>query len=304
MRINKRKIEKFEKFMNDNFNLTKRCKSLKEIDGLKLENKYDYFVTGSDQTWNDYAVEHVYNRGKSIYPYFLSFVKEKTKIAFSMSIGNTTFELLNKKRELINKYKYISTREESGKDILSKITDKNIDVVVDPTIILTQKEWCSMIDDKRIEDENYILLYTLCTNSTIDEWINEIKKFNKNKNLKVVMLCPFVSKKIPDVINYVDSGPYEFLKLFRDASYTIVDSFHGLCFSVIFRKNFFVLGNKYHKKDIRKNNLLKKFNLLDRIVENEKEINVIPDVVDYKKSEKLISDEIIYAKNILKKYLS
>ena len=61
------------------------------------------------------------------------------------------------------------------------------------------------------------------------------------------------------------------LKSFLDAKMVITDSFHGMVFSIILNKPFWVIINS-SRGAARFNSLLKQFDLEDRIVKNPAEI--------------------------------
>lgn len=69
------------------------------------------------------------------------------------------------------------------------------------------------------------------------------------------------------------------LRGFYDAEFVITDSFHACAFSIIFKKQFVVLGNKKRGMS-RFESLLKMFGLEDRLVEKEININSLKDI-DY-----------------------
>jgi len=56
------------------------------------------------------------------------------------------------------------------------------------------------------------------------------------------------------------------LQAFMDAEMTVVDSFHGAVFSIIFNKPFWVIGNE-KRGMVRFTSLLKMFHLEDRLVD-------------------------------------
>ena len=64
----------------------------------------------------------------------------------------------------------------------------------------------------------------------------------------------------------------EFLAYFKNSDFVITDSFHNICIAILFKKPFIAIGNK--KRGItRFESLLKKFNLMDRLIYNIDEIN-------------------------------
>lgn len=296
------KKNKFDLFAKKNFCMTKHYSSKNELRKVFSENCFDIFMTGSDQTWNSNCLEHLYQKSDSTGVYYFDFVDNKAKrVAFCSSLGNMTYTQLEKKKNLINKYSYISTREEQGKKLISRVYKKNIDVCVDPTFLLKKEDWNMLIQRESLVAGDYIVLYSLQKNNKIKEWLDSVKIFAKKRKWKIVVICPFCDEFTDDFIDANNSGPREFLNIFNFAKFVLVDSFHGLCFSIIYRKDFLVLGNKYYKKDIRKKNLLSKLSLENRMIENESEINNINDLsVHYASSENIIENEINNAIECLK----
>ena len=76
----------------------------------------------------------------------------------------------------------------------------------------------------------------------------------------------------------VFTGVTAWLRAFVDAEMTIVDSFHGMVFSIIFNKPFWVIGNAQRGMS-RFTSLLKVFHLEDRLLDTEH-----LDEVDFSKS--------------------
>ncbi|MCS3161253.1 polysaccharide pyruvyl transferase family protein [Bacteroides faecis] len=63
-------------------------------------------------------------------------------------------------------------------------------------------------------------------------------------------------------------GVTTWLRAFMDADMVIVDSFHGMVFSIIFNKPFWVIGNA-NRGMSRFTSLLKVFHLEDRLLDME-----------------------------------
>jgi hypothetical protein len=131
-------------------------------------------------------------------------------------------------------------RELQGKKIVESISNKKAKVVLDPTFLLNKVDWSKYINEERCKiEEPYVLCYILGTRPEIRD---EINKFKKESNLKVVFL-PHIDNYIPidnkiGDVQLFDVDPFDFLRLFRDANYVITDSFHGSVFSIIFQKKF------------------------------------------------------------------
>ena len=71
------------------------------------------------------------------------------------------------------------------------------------------------------------------------------------------------------------------LRGFYDAEFVVTDSFHACVFSIIFKKQFVVVGNK-ERGMARFESLLKMFGLEDRLVADDVDINSLQPI-DYDK---------------------
>lgn len=118
-RISDNRNKQFEKFKK---NYLKVSKPVVYTELSKLNNEYDGFICGSDQIWS--PKDEVFNEY-----YYLGFVNdEKLKISYAPSIGlnQIPFNKKEKISELINRFNYISIREEQGANLLKELTNKNI----------------------------------------------------------------------------------------------------------------------------------------------------------------------------------
>lgn len=225
--------DRFKK--NDLFKSNYYCETV-NINNISLYSYYA-FVCGSDQIWNP---RHARKRA------FLSFApKNSLKIIYAASMG--VEELDNRQKHAYKKYvkniEYVSVREQSAKKILDSFLDRDdIEVVADPTLLLTANEWNQLIPAKSIQ-QPYIFVYLL-GNVTQDK-LDIISNYSKQKNLKIVRI-PFASSESLDDISFGeilinDASPDEFLSLIKNADCIITDSFHACVFSILFSKDFYVL---------------------------------------------------------------
>ncbi|MDD2490457.1 MAG: polysaccharide pyruvyl transferase family protein, partial [Bacilli bacterium] len=103
-----------------------------------------------------------------------------------------------------------------------------------------------------------------------------------------------------------DAGPCEFLGLVKNAEIICTDSFHGILFSIIFKKNFYTFKRfeetDMYNQNARVINIINKLNLKERIIENVKDIDITK-IIDYEKVyEKLKTEKkksIKFLKNAL-----
>ncbi|MHC5247728.1 polysaccharide pyruvyl transferase family protein [Enterococcus sp. LJL90] len=236
----------------------------------KLSDNFDFFVCGSDQIWNPIGWQP---------SFFLDFVSDdKRKISYAASIArdSLTNQELNFMYNYLKKFNSVSIREKKSKDIMEKFcSDITIDVMPDPTLLLTENEWKILIKDKKSDKKDYIFAYLLGKDIQQRE---RIVDFAKARNLELVFV-PYLNRDMIDwdkkhmqymAKNYEVSS---FLSYIKDANMVITDSFHGAVFSIIFDKNFFVL-NRFKKHDkismnSRLETLLDTFNLDERLIDGE-----------------------------------
>lgn len=271
---------KFESFLNKRYILS--GKELSTYDDLEsVSNKYDCYLSGSDQIWSSLIPELVGSSIDYSGVYFLNFVnKGKHKISYASSIGESKLEDLQNKKEYLKDYDSLSTREEKGSLIIENLVHKKVETVIDPTLLLTKDDW-RKISGERIVNERYILLYTLQGIRTGIKWAKQLKKISEMLNTKVVAVSPFFPIVYPGIKTLVNVGPEDFINLIDNADLVFTDSFHGTAFSINLGKQFFSLTKK-GSADNRKKNLLKIVGLEDRCIDDIESLHTLRDYsIDY-----------------------
>ena len=257
------------------------------IDSLKENSpKYYAYITGSDQVWN----KNITNGLDDIYT--LNFGDKKTKrISYAASIGMEVIDKDNTK-ELANKLKVIdniSVREETAKEQLSSLKNKKVEVVFDPTLMLDSKEWDKY--SKNNSEKDYILSYVV---EKSKEHTKILKKLAKDTGCKIITFDKYSIHK-----NAYTADPFEFIGIIKNAKYIVTTSFHATIFSIIYKKDFFVVPHK--KTGSRVRDLLAKLKLSSRIIdsfEDFKNINYNSET-NYEESEKILEEERKKSKKFL-----
>jgi len=234
----KKRIKLFEQFQGS----IPHSEKIYCIDTIKeVEDKYDLFVVGSDQTWNFLWTSD---------EYFLNFVKDNNKkVAYAASFGDSKYIYSNSSyiQKMLKDFKAISLREFAAVNSLEKVLGRDdIKYVVDPTLLLTRTEW-DKIATKRIIRKNYVFCYFLGGDSKGRELA---KQYAKKMNLKLVnmsYLYPHTVTK--DDIDYGDyriesASPLDFISLIKYSTVVFTNSFHACVFSTIFNKQFFVFNRE------------------------------------------------------------
>lgn len=220
-----------------------------------LSDRFDYFVTGSDQVWNPR-----YRLGSSFD--FLTFADKAKRVALSPSFGIS--EIPEKFRpsykEWISDFKALSVREESGAKIIKELTGRDAEVLVDPTLLLDKEEWLEIAKESPVKPKaQYLLTYFLGNIRKEDRaWIDKVAKQN---HLEVVNLAD------PKDRDCFITGPSEFIDYIASASIVCTDSFHGSIFSILMETPFVVFERTENSKiqiGSRMVTLLKTMRLEDR----------------------------------------
>lgn len=300
-------FEKFIKFIPHSehvYEYDSICESL---------DKYTEFICGGDQIWNDCQQIRWYRNEDSIV-FTLQFVPENVKkisYAPSMAFLELTDEYKNKFCKVINRLDAISLRERRALPVFQELTDKTIEVTVDPVLLLEEKDWMKIIRYPKIR-QKYILCYLLGDSL---EQRKAVKIFSSKTKCKTVTFPHILANDVRkcdlffgDIHDYT-SGPREFLGLIRNAEFVITDSFHACVFSMIFETSFVVFErNKIGEKgnmNSRIYDFLEEYHLENQLV-SEKELADMKDIpgIDFtyahKHWEKRREESLKYLENALK----
>lgn len=238
----------------------------KNLEDLKLTNKlYDIFICGSDQIWAPNVFDEAY---------MLSFVENnKKKYSYAASIGlpNIPKTLESIYYTLLHKFNKISVREEQGKELLKELFNIKAQVVCDPTLLLTRKDWQQISRNTKFSGkykDKYILCYFL-GNNKVHRDIAE--KLASSLNFKIISLSRDKNNINSQTIIESDAGPSEFISYINNAKLVITDSYHGLCFSINFNKEFYVVKRFADNDPLNQNSrilsLLQRLGLQSRLIE-------------------------------------
>lgn len=250
----------FNKFRDEYLNLTESVYNVNDLKNIKF--KPDVCITGSDQVWNQNIV------GELSDFYALNFDSDAKKVSYAASVGDIAY-IDSKKDEFINKLSKIdsmSVREKDATEVLSKLLNKQIQNVIDPTLLLTSSEWndkLSQLNDK----EEYIFTYYV---SSEPEYFDIVNYFSKLENKKVVHCSKKKSEYKCNSKSIYDLGPMEFVNYIKNSSKVVTTSFHATVFSIVYHKEFFVVLNKHTGSRIK--TLLGIVGLEDRIVYNVEDL--------------------------------
>ena len=218
-------------------------------------NHIDTIIVGSDQVWR---VKNTRGANLNFFLDFLDGDKSIKKISYAASFGVDIFDGTedekNNVNRLIHQFNSISVREKSGVEICKNLFNIDVDITVDPTFLLGKETYMSLFTNLDKSSRNSIVTYLLDSNERKKTLVNTLAK-KRNKSV----LNLYSNKIIYSSVEF-------WLNSIANADYVIVDSFHGMVFSLLFEKQFIVINN--HKRgSTRFLNLLKQLDLCDRCIE-------------------------------------
>ena len=260
-----------------------------------LENKYDKFIVGSDQTWTP---DHLYQFS----PYYLSFIKNiRKKFSYACSMGRTNLPVYFVKylRYRLKSFDMLSCREKENTELLSNALCKKVYHVVDPTLLLDKTEWQNYMTPIPNMPQKFVLCYILGEK----ECIGDYAEFLGNKKgfpVYYILTRPAHAHR-ENVLKSV--GVQEFLWLINNCQYLVTDSFHGTIFAINFGKEMISFdkfeGDMYDNGRIQ--NILSLFGIESHYMRVYEER--IPSDIDYVKVNALLDakkrDSLSYLNSIV-----
>lgn len=246
---------KFENFFTNRFNRTSVKYTSKNFD--KSTEIIDGYVCGSDTI---FCIDESNGFDDG---FFANYDCMKyNSVAYSASFGDTKitekqYEELNVK---LNNFKAIGLRETKMIDYVSTHAKCPVHRTIDPTLLLNTEEY-RIITEKRIIDEKYLLLYTRRFNPNMQKYAEDIAKKNGWKIVEISLRALNAEKG--HIMQY-QAGVEEFLSLVKNAEYVVTNSFHGLIFSVQFRKQFAIFSRETGNCKIQE--VLELFGLEDNLL--------------------------------------
>jgi len=288
----------FDQFIRENIKRTRQCYTYEEVKGVCSDA--DIILIGSDQLWNPKSFNDVYCP---------DFVKENQRIVSygTGGISDTSGkdeEVLKKIAKRLEAFDAVSVRERISAEILKKYSKKKVDVVLDPTFLIPIEEW-DRIAAPRLIKERYMLCFCYGEFQPQKHIVKQLIKENPDIEKIVVTKVDhfFESFNLLDKMQVFEgAGISEIISLVKHASIVCTDSFHGFVFSIIYRKQFYLLYRAYIAKEFaspeRINDVCHYFGLGNRWIRNINDLKKV-DGLEYSSDQRNIM--IQKSKNYLSK---
>lgn len=277
-------------------------------DWNQMNNHCDTFILGADVIWN-YEI-----CGKDAGQYFfLDFVdSDKKKIAYSSSFGSGYHAPEKERRKsqyYLKRFDYVAVREQEGIRICKEKFEVEATQVLDPVFLLSEDFYRKIVDEIILdENERYITTYLLSVNEKKRELVIKL-----SEQLGVGQRN-FVDPNLPErgeaalrlpVVKNVSVEKW--LYYVANSEFFVGDSFHGLCFALIFKKPFICIVNRTDKSKVRFESLLKICGLENRLLYTDEDyiskIDEILKPIDYDAVYAKLNSHIEFSRNWLKNAL-
>ena len=284
---------------------------------LKNLNKYfKTFIVGPDTVWTNMGfMQDFYNNffnfatfSKNICSYAASFGGAKL-IKYTKQKSNSfkwSEDEIAKAKYLLKRFCHIGVREKSALKICKDIFDVKATHVLDAVFLLSAQDWKTKLlqNNSSTSSHNKIVKYILNANNLPPRCKEHIASL---KNSTELFVCDnFTSKFIStDKITQTKGLTIEsWLNQIANCQTLITDSFHGMCFAIIFNKQFIVFNNLpliygRHKS------LMEMLNIPDRTAYSKEDFDrLLKTPIDYKPINQKLSEELKRSENFLDKILT
>lgn len=231
---------------------TREFDSIEEL--RKADFNYDCMIVGSDQVWNPQI-----SKDKCL-AYFLDFGGEDIRrLSYASSFALSKWptnnnELTAAVAKALNRFSGLSVREKTGQQILKETFHLDSTLVVDPTMLFEDYDEVT----GHVNENGNVVAYLLNrTPMQMQKAIELSKAFGKRPKL-ISTIRPtkgFAYVYPPSIEGWI--------RYIGGAGLVITDSFHGLVFSLLYKRNFVVITPE-NGRNSRLKDLLTSYGLSDR----------------------------------------
>lgn len=215
----------FRNFVEKNCQTTKWIKSYSDL--KQIIDKNSIYVTGSDQVFRPFLVKD------KLSEFLFDYILFSKKIALAASFGKQKEEFLQenddkviiKMKNSLKSFDFISTREKQGVEICEDVLDVKAEWIIDPVYILDKSYFEQLANAGKQKNTNYI------ASCIFNKKNDKIDKFLSEKNNCRVIELHESNFSIED-----------WLKTIKGCKFLITNSYHAMCFAIIFNKPFIALS--------------------------------------------------------------
>lgn len=284
--------KKFQEFYKTRFIRTERKYTAKNFNDIVANESINGFVCGSDTIFciDEFGFDDGYYANYSC-------MKNGYAVAYAGSFGDSHFKendykILNQR---IKNFKAVGLREQEMIPYVEKQTDVPVQRVLDPTLLLPTKTYDEKLTAPRIIKEKYILYYSRRYNPQMEKYVEKIAQEHHWEIVEISLRAVNAMKhKV-----FYEAGVEEFLSLIKYAEFVVTNSYHGMIFSIQYKRSFAIFSRE--QCDTKNRELLQILNLSDRLNAYNKDLAEVP--VDYDNVYSIIETERENSLRFLKREL-
>lgn len=257
-------------------------KVIRKFTDLKSQD-FDAIVVGSDQVWRAIYFP-MWGEKQDIENAYLSFTEgwNIKRISYAASFGTDDWEYTNEQtlrcKALLQMFDAISVRETNGINLCKKYFDVDSVHVLDPTLLLNEFDYSMFFQNANTPKSDGTLLNYILDETEESKII--IRDVAKQKCLETFSVNnPYEYDESKPLSERIKPSVEKWLRGFYDAEFVVTDSFHACVFSILFKKQFVVIGNETRGMS-RIESLLKMFEIEDRLVTSIFNVKTLPNI-DY-----------------------
>lgn len=230
----------FDDFRQNHLNLSKNAYN--HLEEIQLFPPIaDCYLTGSDQVWAQ-LLSYIDNQ-----IYFLNFGPEnilRISYAPSFSLKSYPPELNGQLKECLNRFDAISVREKTGIDICKNV-GSNAKWVADPTMLLDGDYYRRLAKESQMElPVNYMFVYHVNVKREDFPFWSDFNRYNFNQGIRAIAV--HANGEGQSDIEFIENAEYfypsiqDWIRIIDGSEYVLTTSFHGMIFSILLHKPFFV----------------------------------------------------------------
>lgn len=226
------------------------------------------FVTGSDQLFNN----NLY-RGYNRFMCQGYVADNRYKMSYAASFGHDhiwgSVEDTMEETFYLKRFHAFSVREDSGVRVCKKYFGIRAEHVLDPVFLCPMPIYERMVEygSKYIPRKNYLFAYILDTSKKKEKVLRYCADKYHLEEIRAISDAVKPKNEQTDLwsINTLTDAKCEaWLAHIAKSSFYITDSFHGMCFAILFKKDFLVIVNK-DRGETRFTSVAKALGLEDRL---------------------------------------
>lgn len=247
---------------------------LNEEECILYNGMCDMFLAGSDQMFHP----NIYKDTRKVQSLFWA-RGNKGKVGYALSWGKEYFAgtnaLKEEQRFYLSRFQKISVREKSAVKLVEENFGLYAEQVLDPVFLcdVDKYEILATKGQERLPKEKYLFAYIMTPTEQVSKALTKFADTVGVSCIRTITDVTPAGSNAWNVERMVDASAEEWLAHIKNAEYVITDSFHCVCFAILFRKPFIVIANyNEYRGRTRLDSVLSQLNLTERMIENCQDI--------------------------------